>query len=78
MPPKKAKSKAKAGVKIPTRSTSTAAPPNVVTSRGKEYDTIAAAARPRRATTETTTTPLKVAAKRESTCRDEIGHSTHN
>jgi hypothetical protein len=72
MPPKKAKAtaKAKAVSKTPTRSTSTAAPATVVTNHGKEYDTIAAAARPRRATAQTTVAPVKAPVKSELNCHD--------
>jgi hypothetical protein len=63
MPPKKAKTKAKAVVKTSTRSTATTAPPTVVMKSVKEYDTTAAAARPRRATAPTPSVPIKAPAK---------------
>lgn len=58
MPPKKGKKQA-AVVAKPTRSTSTAVPPTVTTNRGKDYDTTAAAARPRRAPAPTSTVAVK-------------------
>jgi len=74
MPPKKAKTaaKAKAVAKNSTRSNSTAAPATVVTSRGKEYDTTAAAARPRRATSQTPAVSVKATANSKLTCRSVI------
>jgi hypothetical protein len=66
MPPKKPKTKVKAVVKTSTRSTATAAPPTVVTNRGKEYDTAAAATRPRRATTSIASVPIKAPVKSTS------------
>jgi hypothetical protein len=73
MPPKKAKTAAKAKfvARNSTRSDSTAAPATFI-SHGKEYDTTAAAARPRRATAQTTTTPVEAVAKSELTCRNAI------
>lgn len=80
MPPKKAKAaaRARAAKQASTRSNSTPAPPSVVTSRGKEYDTTAAAARPRRATAQTSTTPVEATQKSELTCRDAICQCTHH
>ena len=74
MPPKKAKTaaKAKALAKNSTRTNSIAAPATVVTSRGKEYDTTAAAARPRRATVQTPTVPVRATANSKLTCRSAI------
>ena len=65
MPPKKAKAaaKARAAARNSTRSNSTAALATVVTTRGKEYDTTAAATRARRATTQTITAPVNVTAQ---------------
>ena len=87
MPPKKAKAaaKARAAARNSTRSNSTAAPPTVVTNRGKEYDTTAAATRntagakwdataaatrARRATTQTSAAPDNATAKSEFICRN--------
>ena len=77
MPPKKAKTaaKAKAVAKNSTRSNSTAAPATFV-SHGKEYDTTAAATRARRATTQTSSTPVEATAKSELTCRNAICQCT--
>ena len=80
MPPKKAKAaaRARAAKQASTRSNSTPAPPSVVTSRGKEYDTTAAAARPRRATTQTSNARVEATPKSEFTCRDAICQCTHH
>lgn len=71
MPPKKAKAaaKARAAARTSTDSNSTAAPATVVTSRGKEYDTTAAATRARRATAQTSTTPVNAIAQSKFTRR---------
>jgi hypothetical protein len=50
MPPKGSKKNAAAVAKAPTTLTPTEVPAFVVSKRGTEYDTTAAAARPRRAT----------------------------
>jgi hypothetical protein len=49
MPPKGSKKKAPVVAKTPATSTPTEVPSVVVSKRGTEYDTTAAAARPRRA-----------------------------